>query len=94
LTVYRLDFSAKIKTAEGYKNVIIELQKAKFPTDIMRFRSYLGQQFANKNNFQKIKIDNHIRKTGLPIISIYFLGHKLDNTTASTYSGAYPPTLE
>jgi hypothetical protein len=83
LTVYRLDFSAKIKTAEGYKNVIIELQKAKFPTDIMRFRSYLGQQFANKNNFQKIKIDNHIRKTGLPIISIYFLGHKLDNTTAS-----------
>ena len=83
LTVYRLDFSAKIKTAEGYKNVIIELQKAKFPTDIMRFRSYLGQQFANKNNFQKIKIDNRIRKTGLPIISIYFLGHKLDNTTAS-----------
>lgn len=83
LTVYRLDFSAKIKTSEGHKNVIVELQKAKFPTDIMRFRSYLGQQFANKNNFQKIKIDNHIHKTGLPIISIYFLGHKLDNTTAS-----------
>ncbi len=83
LTVYRLDFSAKIKTVEGYKNVIIELQKAKFPTDIMRFRKYLGEQFANKDNFQKIKIANRIRKTGIPIISIYFLGHKLDNTTAS-----------
>ncbi len=83
LTVYRLDFSAKIKTDDGYKNVIIELQKAKFPTDIMRFRKYLGEQFSNKENVQKIKIGNRIRKTGLPIISIYFLGHKLDHTTAS-----------
>jgi len=83
LTVYRLDFSAKIKTGDGYKNVIIGLQKAKFPTDIMRFRKYLGQQFLNQENVQKIKIGNRVRKTGLPIISIYFLGHKLDHTTAS-----------
>ena len=83
LTVYRLDFSAKIKTAEGFKNVIIELQKAKFATDIMRFRKYLGEQMANKDNFQKVKIGNRIRKTGMPIISIYFLGHKLDYTTSS-----------
>jgi len=83
LTVYRLDFSAKIKTDAGFKSVIIELQKAKFPTDIMRFRRYLGEQFANKENVQKIKIGNRIRKTGLPIISIYFLGHKLDNTKSS-----------
>ena len=82
-TVYRLDFSAKIKTAEGYKNVIIELQKAKYQTDIMRFRKYLGEQFANKENVQKIKIGNRTRKMGLPIISIYFLGHKLDHTTSS-----------
>ncbi len=80
LTVYRLDFSAKIKTADGYKQVIIELQKAKFPTDIMRFRRYLGEQFIKKENTQKIKIKNKLRKTGLPIISIYFLGHKLDFT--------------
>lgn len=83
LTVYRLDFSAKIKTDKGFKHVIIELQKAKFPTDIMRFRRYLGEQFSNKENVQKIKIGNRVRKTGLPIISIYFLGHKLDNTKAS-----------
>jgi len=83
LTVYRLDFSARIKTPEGYKNVIIELQKAKFPTDIMRFRRYLGGQFSNKENVQRVKIGTTTRKTGLPIISIYFLGHKLDYTKAS-----------
>jgi hypothetical protein len=83
LTVYRLDFSAKIKTTEGHKNVIIELQKAKFPTDIMRFRKYLGEQFSNKDNFQKVKVGSRFRKSGLPIISIYFLGHKLDYTKSS-----------
>ena len=83
LTVYRLDFSANIKTAEGNKKVIIELQKAKFPADIMRFRKYLGEQFSNKDNFQKVKVGSRFRKTGLPIISIYFLGHKLDYTKSS-----------
>ena len=48
LTVYRLDFSAKIQTADGYKNVLIEIQKAKFATDIMRFRRYLGEQYQKK----------------------------------------------
>lgn len=83
LTVYRLDFTAKIKTPEGEKQVIIELQKAKFPTDIMRFRKYLGEQFANKENTQKVKINGRTRKVALPIISIYFLGHRLDKTEAS-----------
>jgi len=64
LTVYRLDFSAKIKTDEGLKNVIIEVQKAKFPSDIIRFRKYLGEQY---------------KKNSLPIINIYFLGHQLEN---------------
>ncbi len=47
LTVYRLDFSAKIKTVEGsYKQVLIKIQKAKLPSDIMRFRRYLGEQYS------------------------------------------------
>ncbi len=83
LTVYRLDFSAKIKTDEGYKQVILEIQKAKFSTDIMRFRKYLGSHFINKENTQRIKIKKRFRKIGIPIISIYFLGHTLDFTTAS-----------
>ena len=77
LIVYRLDFSAKIKTGTGeLKQVIIEIQKAKFPTDIMRFRKYLGLQYLDKNNtFYEGK-----KKKAYPIISIYFLGHKLENT--------------
>lgn len=83
LTVYRLDFSAQIQTPEGQKQVIIELQKAKFPTDIIRFRRYLGEQFNDPRNIVSKKINKRVRKIGIPIISIYFLGHRLDHTTAS-----------
>ena len=81
--MYRLDFSATIKTGDGLKQVLIEIQKAKFATDIMRFRGYLGSQYSNKNNTKIDTINNHSRRIGIPIIGIYFLGHKLDNTDAS-----------
>ena len=76
LTVYRLDFSARIKTADGYKNVLIEIQKAKFPTDIMRFRKYLGENYADKEN----AYESGNAKKAIPILSIYFLGHKLNHS--------------
>jgi hypothetical protein len=82
LTVYRIDFTASIKTKDGLKNVIIEIQKAKFATDIMRFRRYLGEQYANSDNTQTITVNNAPRKSGIPVISIYFLGHQLDHTDA------------
>jgi len=79
-TVYRLDFSAKIRTLDdNFKQVIIEIQKAKYATDIMRFRRYLGDQYQNKDNVYKVLKNNKEIKIGLPIISIYFLGHRLDN---------------
>lgn len=82
LTVFRMDFSAKIKIEDDkYKEVIIELQKAKFASDIMRFRRYLGKQYANKNNvyYAENKKDKSLKdKKALPIINIYFLGYKLD----------------
>lgn len=62
-TVYRLDFVAEIRTEEGNKKILIELQKAKLATDIMRFRRYLGEQYT---------------KDSLPIITIYFIGYLLD----------------
>ena len=67
LTVYRLDFKAVVKTDSGEKIIIIEVQKAKFPSDITRFRRYLGEQYLNKEN------------KDIPIISIYFLGYNLPN---------------
>jgi hypothetical protein len=74
VTVYRLDFSAKIKTVDGHKLVIIEMQKASFPADIMRFRGYLGKQYADENN--SVERDDGTLEA-LPIYSIYFLGEEL-----------------
>ena len=71
ITVYRLDFAAKIKTAAGYKMVLIEMQKAKLPTDISRFRSYLGEQYAKENESvtdQDDEIEN------IQLYCLYFLG--------------------
>jgi len=82
-TVYRLDFAAKIRTPEGeLKQVIIEIQKAKLPTDIMRFRKYLGKQYSSEHNSETTKIHGRTKTKAFPIISIYFLGHPLDHETA------------
>lgn len=78
-TVYQLDFAARNKTEEGEKLTLIEIQKAKFPTDIMRFRRYLGQQYVQKDNFYWAKVAGKRIKKALPIISIYFLGHHLEH---------------
>ena len=45
--IHCLDFSAKIKDPDGKRtHVLIEIQKAKFPEDLMRFRKYLGEQYG------------------------------------------------
>ena len=74
-TVLRLDFKAIIRTAEGSKKVLIELQKGKYATDIMRFRRYLGA------NYQKTDGET---KEVLPIITIYFLGFPLEENIMSS----------
>nr|VFK21278.1 MAG: PD-(D/E)XK nuclease family transposase [Candidatus Kentron sp. LPFa] len=78
-TVYRLDFAALVKTSDGKeKHVVIEIQKAKFAADIMRFRRYLGDQY--KKGFP---LEGSKAQKSTPIISIYFLGYRLDHITAS-----------
>jgi hypothetical protein len=50
-TVCRFDFSAKIALPSGdCKTVLIELQKAKLASDIMRFRRYVGLHYGNPAN--------------------------------------------
>jgi len=79
LTVYRLDFAATVKNAMGEtRQVLIEIQKAKLATDIMRFRRYLGEQYQNPNNFNTTEDG---KKRALPLLSVYFLGHALEHTT-------------
>ena len=77
LTVLRLDFKAKFKDINGNEKLaVIELQKAKLPSDIMRFRRYLGEQYADKNNVVSEDMVAYYR--ALPIISVYILGHCLE----------------
>jgi hypothetical protein len=74
MTVIIMDFAAKIETETGEtKQVIIELQKAKFSTDIIRFRKYLGGQYSSNANIK----NKEGKVEPLPIISIYFLGYTL-----------------
>ena len=74
LTVYRLDFSAKIKLSDGqYKVIVIEMQKADLPTDIMRFRRYLGEQYVDSEN----RIADNEEIEAMQIYAIYFLGKEL-----------------
>ena len=75
LTVIRMDFLARIKTPDGYRAVIIEMQKAQLSTDIRRFRRYLGSQYQSENNiYADEKKQEHARR----IYCIFFLGQGLD----------------
>lgn len=76
ITVTRMDFSAKIRQADGKeKLVLIELQKSKFLFQIMRFRRYLGSQYQNPENVVMGKNQyGQTEKQGLPIYPIYILG--------------------
>ena len=67
--IHRIDFSAVIKTRSGErKRVLIEVQKSENTTDIVRFRKYLGVQYAVE--------------PPLHILSIYILGFGLSNVNA------------
>jgi len=74
-SIIRYDFVATICTDTGeYKKVLIEIQKSRKYTELVRFRNYLGEQYK--------RVDVINTKTGeveksLPIICIYLLGFKL-----------------
>ena len=91
ITVYRLDFSAKIKVGNGFKLVLIELQKAKLPTDIARFRGYLGDQYSKEyktitekkgdTDESDTEVDvadkENVDPENIQIYCIYFLGKNI-----------------
>ena len=75
LALVRFDFLATIKTASGeHKKVLIEIQKARHPMDIVRFRNYLGLNYQAKDS---VHLQTGKKNIALPIISIYLLGFKL-----------------
>lgn len=80
LRVLRFDFKATIESPTGdMKKVLIELQKMKVPTHIMRFRRYLGENYKTSDEVNTD--DGSIIKTPLPIVTIYILGFNLTKLT-------------
>ncbi len=86
ITILRFDFKATIQLEEQapknkkgnknwkakYKTVLIELQKAKKPKDIERFRRYLGDNYLKKDTITEET--GKVVSTELPIVTIYILG--------------------
>ena len=81
IQLIRLDFVATIllKTG-GTKKVLIEIQKARKPIDVMRFRNYLAEHYKKEG---KIWLDGKKKKVALPIITIYMLGFNLPEIEAA-----------
>ena len=77
IIIYRLDFKAVIKTKEGkYEKILIELQKTRRNSNIMRFRNYLADNYIKKDG---VLLNKGQKEVPLPIVTIYFLGFKLAN---------------
>ena len=75
ILMFRIDFGARIKEEDGStKLVLIELQKTWLETETLRFRQYLGAQYANPENILK---DCENDGYGIPMIAVYLLGHKV-----------------
>ena len=83
ISLFRIDFSAKIRETDGTEHlVLIDLQKTWLITETLRFRQYLGTQYLDKENVIEQKNEHGQKRTyGLPIISIYILGHPLGDLT-------------
>jgi len=71
LKFLRVDYSATIRDKNGEEQkILIEMQKAKGADDILRFRKYLAVAgYLPKSN----------KETPIPVVTIYFLGFKLQH---------------
>ena len=76
ISMLRIDFAATVRNQDGSTQLIlIELQKTWLTTETLRFRQYLGTQYLDKKNV--LPKDVNPNGYGIPIVSIYILGHKL-----------------
>jgi hypothetical protein len=75
LSLIRFDFVATILTDKGeHKKIFIEIQKSSKPADLLRFRTYLGEQYKRMD---VVEIATGKVERALPVICIYLLGFKL-----------------
>ncbi len=76
--LFRMDFVATIKTDEGYKKVLIEVQKAFEYVDLMRFRHYLAEHYKKEDVTDG-------KSTALPITTIYILGFNIPEIESACF---------
>ena len=75
ISMFRIDFGAKVRQDDGsLKLILIELQKTWLETETLRFRQYLGTQYANPDNILK---EDNPNGYGIPMITVYLLGHRV-----------------
>ena len=75
ISMFRIDFGAQVREADGSQHlVLIELQKTWLETETLRFRQYLGAQYANPENIEK---ENNPEGYAIPMIPVYMLGHRV-----------------
>ena len=74
LSIFRIDFGAKVREDDGSEHLIlIELQKTWVETETLRFRQYLGAQYANPANMSSENEGLY----GIPMVTVYLLGHRV-----------------
>ena len=77
ISMFRIDFGARIREDDGsLRLILIELQKTWLETETLRFRQYLGAQYANPENM----VHEEARPPyGIPMVAVYILGHRVGN---------------
>ena len=75
ISMFRIDFGARIRQDDGsLRLILIELQKTWLETETLRFRQYLGAQYANPENM----VHEEMRPPyGIPMVAVYILGHRV-----------------
>ena len=75
ISMFRIDFGATVREEDGsLRLVLIELQKTWLETETLRFRQYLGAQYANPDNMLK---EDELNSRGIPMVAVYLLGHRV-----------------
>lgn len=75
ISYFRIDFGATVQEEDGSKHLIlIELQKTWLPSETVRFRHYLSQQYDNQENIRK---DGKTGGSAIPMVAVYLLGHQV-----------------
>ncbi len=83
IRLFHLDFTATVELPDGTEEIImIELQKASLPDDIMRFKRYISKNFQRKLEVEIINPTSgvlEIVEKPIQLIPIFLLNFRIEN---------------